>query len=308
MQSKMKQMHQKKDKINNIRSKYDTENKIKVSIKTLIEKKRSVMTKSQCALADFVQDNIDNIGFLTYSEISTKSGVSEASFIRFLRVLGFNGFADFKESLIEHIKNKTSPGIQMRETIAQIHKKENVYRNALSIDAAMLKEVEENWSEENSQKAVMLIKKARRIYVAGFGISRSVVEFIDFRFNRIGYPVVPLTIGGAEIVEKLFSADSRDVIISIGFFRPHREISIIYKIAGEKQIPIIALTDSFASPLADGAEIVLHARRGPREIITSLVAPMAVANIISLALAFDDENRAVHSFSDLDRIKNEFNL
>jgi hypothetical protein len=35
---------------------------------------------------------------------------------------------------------------------------------------------------------------------------------------------------------------------------------------------------------------------------------MAVANIMSLALAIDDENRALDSFSDLEKIKNEFNL
>ncbi len=278
------------------------------SINSLIEKNRSDMTRSQCSLADFVLENIDDIGFLTYSEISRRSGVSEASFIRFLRMLGFNGFADFKESLKEHVRNKTAPSIRMKETISQIKKKENVFKNALNIDKAMLREVEDLWSEENTDKAVKLLKNARRIYAAGFGISRSVVEFISFRFNRLGYSVIPMTIGGAEVVEKLFNACSKDVIISIGFFRPHREISIIYKIAEEKKIPIIALTDSFASSLTEGAEVVLHARRGPREIITSLVAPMAVANILSLALAIDDGNKAIHSFSDLEKVKNEFNL
>lgn len=306
LQSKMKQILHKIGKIIIMRSKSNI--KPVKNLNALIEKNRSIMTKSQCALADFVLENIDDVGFLTYSEISKRSGVSEASFIRFLRMLGFGGFAEFKESLKQHIKAKTSPSIRMKETISKIQKKENVYKNALSIDMAMLREVEENWSEKDTEKAVSMIKNARRIYVAGFGISRSVVEFINFRFNRLGYPVVPLTIGGAEIVEKLFSANSSDIIITIGFFRPHREISIIYTIAGEKGIQIIALTDSFASPLAEGADVVLHARRGPREIITSLVAPMAVANILSLALAIDDENRALDSFSDLEKIKNEFNL
>lgn len=278
------------------------------SISSLIEKNRFDMTRSQSSLADFVLENIDDIGFLTYSEISRRSGVSEASFIRFLRMLGFKGFADFKESLKEHVRNKTAPSIRMKETISQIKKKENVFKNALNIDNAMLREVEDLWSEENADKAVKLLKNARRIYAAGFGISRSVVEFISFRFNRLGYPVIPMTIGGAEVVEKLFNATDKDVIISIGFFRPHREISIIYKIAEEKKIPVIALTDSFASPLTEGAEVVLHARRGPREIITSLVAPMAVANILSLALAIDDGNKAIHSFSDLEKVKKEFNL
>jgi GDP-D-mannose dehydratase len=84
---------------------------------------------------------------------------------------------------------------------------------------AMLREGRKNWSEKDTEKSCLMIKNARRIYVAGFGISRSVVEFITFRFNRLGYRLSP-HIGGAEIVEKLFSANSSDIIITIGCFRP----------------------------------------------------------------------------------------
>jgi DNA-binding MurR/RpiR family transcriptional regulator len=110
------------------------------------------------------------------------------------------------------------------------------------------------------------------------------------------------------VVERLFSATKEDVIITIGFFRPHREMEIIYSLAKKRGISIITITDSFASPLTKGASIVFHARRGPRETLTSLVAPMSVANILSIALASVDQNRALASFSELDEMKNEYDL
>ncbi len=282
--------------------------KAKLSISTIIEKKKMKMTKSQIKLADYILENIDEVCFLTYSQISSMSGVSEASFIRFLRFLGFEGFSEFKELLKENLKNKISPSIRMKETITKIENKENLFKNIIKIDRAMLDEVEENLSEEKIKNAVIKIKKAKRIFIAGFGISRGVVDFLDFRFNRLGYLSVPIIIGGAEVIEKLYSADINDVIIVIGFFRPHKEMSMIYKIAKERKMPIIALTDSFSSPLKEGADIVLHARRGPKEFVTSLSAPMAVANILSLILAYTDEDKAIDSFSKLESLKDDFNL
>ena len=168
--------------------------------------------------------------------------------------------------------------------------------------------IQENLSQDTIKKAGKIISKGRRIYVIGFGISRGIVDFLDFRLNRMGYPVTTITIGGAEVVEKLFSANEKDVIIAIGFFRPHKEIGISFDIAHEKNIPVISITDSFSSPLARGAAVVLHARRGPKEFITSLVAPMAVANIITLTLAMEDKEKSIHSFHELEGMKDKYNL
>ncbi len=279
-----------------------------MNVKAIIEKNKKNMTNAQLQLADFILDNFDDINYLTYSKISNRAGVSEASIIRFLRFLGFQSISDFKERVKENIKRKTLPSIRMKDTVERIEKKENICENLLNIDRAMLDEIQENLSQDTIKKAGKIISKARRIYVIGFGISRGIVDFLDFRLNRMGYPVTTITIGGAEVVEKLFSANEKDVIIAIGFFRPHKEIGISFDIAHEKNIPVISITDSFSSPLARGAAVVLHARRGPKEFITSLVAPMAVANIITLTLVMEDKEKSIHSFHELEGMKDKYNL
>ncbi len=279
-----------------------------MNLNVLIEQKKPQMTKSQLALAEFVMENLHDVGFMTYAELSRKTGVSEASIIRFFRILGLNSVSEFKELLKETIKQKTSPVIRLRETVNQIEDKKDVCKNLLNIDIAMISEIEENLSESKLRKAVHIIGKARKIYIIGFGISRGIVDFLDFRLNRLNYPCIPVKNGGAEIVEKLFSASNDDIIIAIGFFRPHREINIAYNIAKKKKIPIIAITDSFSSPLAEHANLVLHARRGPKEFLTSLVAPMAVANILTIMLAFEDKEKSIESYTELEAMKEKYNL
>ncbi len=274
----------------------------------IIEQKKSHMTKSQRVLAEYIRENIHDVGFMTYAELSKKTGVSEASIIRFFRMLGFDGVSEFKTHLKETIIRRPTPVIRIKETVSKIENNENVCKNLLNVDIAMLYEIEEHLSEDAIHSAVRLIKDARRIYIIGLGISRSIVEFLDFRFNRLNYPVVPVKNGGAELIERLFSSDKRDVIIVIGFFRPHKEIDITFRIAKEKGIRVIAITDSFSSPLAEKADIVLHARRGPKEFLTSLVAPMAVANILTIVLALEDKEKSVQSYTELEGMKEKYNL
>jgi len=279
-----------------------------MNLQKVIEQMKPQMTKSQFALAEYIMENLHDVGFMTYAELSKKTGVSEASIIRFFRFLGLNGVSEFKELLKETIKQKPSPVIRLKETVAKIEDKKDVCKNLLNIDKAMLYEIEENLSEEKLKKAVHVIRKARKIYIIGFGISRGIVDFLDFRLNRLNYPSIPVKIGGAEIVERLFGSSVDDILIAIGFFRPHKEIDIAFTIAKEKGIPIIAITDSFSSPLAEKANIVLHARRGPKEFLTSLAAPMAVANILTIMIALEDKNRSIASYMELEAMKEKYNL
>ena len=64
----------------------------------LISKIQSMnLTKTEKVIADYILDNINNIGLSTVTDISLKLGVSDTSIIRFIRLLGFAGFADFKK-------------------------------------------------------------------------------------------------------------------------------------------------------------------------------------------------------------------
>ena len=217
------------------------------------------MTKGQRKLADYILQNSQDMAFLTSAELSSRTGVSEATIIRFFRFLGFTGFSDFKESLQQSIKNKITPTAKMKETVEKIKNKENVFTNLLNIDRAMLDEVAENCLEQNIQSAVQYIKKAKRIFIIGLGVSKAVADFLEFRLHRLKYTVVTITGGGEEVVDKLMSCTGDDVVIGTGFFRTRREVMVAFDIVRQKNTPRIAITDSYSSPLANNSDVVLYA-------------------------------------------------
>jgi len=266
------------------------------------------MSKKQLKLANYILENTEDTAFLTSAKLGEKTGVSEATVIRFAQFLGFSGFRDVKKSLQQIIKQKITPQVKMTETIERIKNKENVFFNLLSIDKAILDEVNRNCSEKNIKRAVEYLRKARIIYIIGLGISKAIVSFLEFRLNRLGYNVMAITSGGEEVVDKLMGIFREDIIVGIGFFRPHKELLAALDIAKQKKVPIIAITDSELSPIAVNADVVLNAKRGPAELMTSLVAPMSVANILILTLAMEDKKKSVDSFVKLDKAKEKYHL
>ena len=266
------------------------------------------MSKRQLKLAKYILGNTEETAFLTSAKLGEKAGVSEATVIRFAQFLGFSGFKDIKESLQQAIKEKITPQIKMRETVERIKNKENVFCNLLNIDKAILDEVSRNCSEKNIKRAVEYLGKARIIFIIGLGISKAIVDFLEFRLNRLGYNIMAITSGGEEVVDKLMGISRKDIVVGIGFFRPHKELIAALDLVKQKKVPIIAITDSELSPIAADADVVLNAKRGPAELMTSLVAPMSVANILILTLVMKDKNRSIDSFAKLDKLKERYNL
>jgi len=132
----------------------------------------------------------------------------------------------------------------MRETVERIKNKENVFNNLLNIDKAILDEVNRNCSEKNIKKAAEYLGKARIIYIIGLGISKAIVDFLEFRLNRFGYNTMAITGGGEEVIDKLMGISQKDIIIGIGFFRPQKELLAALDLVKQKKIPIITITDS----------------------------------------------------------------
>ena len=266
------------------------------------------MSKRQLKLAKYIMENTEETAFLTSKKLGKKAGVSEATVIRLAQFLGFSGFKDIKKNLQQVIKEKLTPQVKMRETVERIKNKENVFHNLLSIDKAVLEDTGHNCSEKNIKKAVEYVKNARIVYIVGLGISKSIVDFLEFRLNRLGYNVIPITDGGEEVIHKLMGISQKDMLICIGFFMSHKELMVALDIVKQKKIPVVAIADSEFSPTAANAEVVLKARRGPAELITSLVAPMLAANILVLTLVMEDKEESIDSFARLDELKKRYNL
>ena len=55
------------------------------------------LTRTDAEIAEYILANLNTIGFQTSTSLAEAIGVSDTSVIRFIRKLGFKGYADFRE-------------------------------------------------------------------------------------------------------------------------------------------------------------------------------------------------------------------
>ena len=52
------------------------------------------LTKTDRRIADYILEHMDSMGFQTLTSLSIEIGISDTSIIRFIRKLGFRGYAE----------------------------------------------------------------------------------------------------------------------------------------------------------------------------------------------------------------------
>ena len=66
----------------------------------LVRKIQSMtLTRTDAEIAEYILAHLSTIGFQTSTTMAEEIGVSDTSVIRFIRKLGFKGYADFRSEM-----------------------------------------------------------------------------------------------------------------------------------------------------------------------------------------------------------------
>ncbi len=257
------------------------------------------LTKSEKRIANYLRKNQEESAFLSAGEIADQLGLSEATWVRFARALGFSSYPAMRSLLQEAFRRRVTHSARLRGRLEDLRQGGDIFERLIVSEIDYLSHALETVDRDALQKSVELIQNCERVYVFGAGPSISLANLMDVRLHRFGYNVIPLTTGGREVLEPLLLLTNRDLLFMICFFDVSPTQQMILEYANEVKCPIILLTDTLGSIIGDKADVVLTAKRGPMAEFHSLVVPMTIINTILLALA--NENRD-HVMTNLDRL------
>lgn len=226
---------------------------------------------------DFMIRNRRSACYLTSNEIAAELDASPSSVVRLAKKLGYENFAAMRRALqketaeeepwsamVPHEKIKLYENLPDREILAAYSA--NIMKN-LTIDAGA----------DTGQKiidAAGMILKARRVYIAGFrscaGFARSAAVMLSCIRPGVSVP-------GAErpLVDSLIDMQPDDVMIVISFSRYSSDAALAARMAQDAGAPVIAMTDSYAAPVADGAAKVIISSSGSMGFFDSYISFMA---------------------------------
>lgn len=273
-----------------------------------IKKSMPKLSKGQKLIANYILEHYEKAVFLTAAKLGTIVGVSESTVVRFANELGYDGYPRFQEALEELVKSKLTAMQRLEVTTDRIDT-EHVLKSVLQTDQEKIAYTIEQIDEEVFEQAIDKIIHADTIYILGVRSCAGLASFLGFYFNII-FPRVRVinTNSISEIFEIIHHIGSNDVIIGISFPRYSKRILKALEYARSKKAGVIAITDSYISPIAQYAEQTLIGRSEMISFVDSLVAPLSIINAIIVAVSLRKKDEISANLDNLETVWMEYEV
>lgn len=201
------------------------------------------LTKLEKKVALYVNENLDDICYMSINDLASLCGVGETTILRFCKRLGFSGYYEFKQQVILCIQKNKKIKKEDKETILNRIEK-MVSETSQLVDNSKLEDV------------CNIIMKARTIYMFGSGFSGLTALAAQMRFASLGYKAI----AARENYLKVLYAnmiDENDVVIGFSISGEDTSTVETIKLAKTNSSTIIVFTNHENSTLAKLADIIL---------------------------------------------------
>jgi len=244
-----------------------------------IRKKYPALTEVLKKIADYILNNHEEATYLSISDLARKIEVSESMITKFTRLLGFNGFQEFKISLARtSSQSKTDEiifgEISLDEDVKSICKK--IYHN--NIDALM--DSLSILDYDDVERAAEIILTARKVDLYGSGSSSVATLNAWMRFYRLGIMCFSYRDSHSQGVSASLLQEC-DVAIGVSNSGMSADIVKALEIAKQCGASTICITNYDNTPITQYADIKLFtATRDSTDFCESLHSRIAELSLI----------------------------
>lgn len=258
----------------------------------LVRKIQSMtLTRTDAEIAEYILAHLSTIGLQTSTTMAEEIGVSDTSVIRFIRKLGFKGYADFRSEMnartarqIDRAQPDLTPGEKYLRTL------EHLGSSSLISDVSQytLNNLQKSYAQLDQgtvEQIVDILLSSDRKYIAGFRGTACCAQYMASKLLFLTPHVVPILHADATAVENLLDITERDCLFLYSFPRYSEIARPLMEIARESGAKVILMTDRRTSPLANKADVVVTAQVDGLGFTNSYVAPLSLSEVILLSVS-----------------------
>jgi DNA-binding MurR/RpiR family transcriptional regulator len=272
----------------------------------IIASKIPQMSKSQVKIAKYILENPNVVPFFTVGKLAEKTGVSEATIVRFANFLGYSGYPELQQNM-QHSVQKQLTTVERLQMSHHIYEQEKGVYDIFQDDLQNIKSTMEQLDLNAFKQAVNSILKADRIFIAANRSAMSLGIFLHY-YLQIILNNVHILESVETAVERTFDLNEKDVVIGISFSRYTNSTIKMLSYGKMKRAKTIAITDNLLSPLVPNADIVLTASSQMPTFIDSFVAPLSLINALITFIGKEKMNDIQTKLETLEEIWDHFGI
>lgn len=251
----------------------------------------SGMTEAQKKVADYIISNSFDIAFVTVEQLAACAGTSTTTIMRLMTYLGYSGYSDFQKSLRENLRDRVNPKTRLEANIRDIAQTD-LWEQCYEKQIRNIEKTFENLPSETLNQISQKIAQARRIYVASARGGSMVAEYLHLFLSRMfGNSVWVKSDFVAGWSTMLPDMSQEDVVIAISFPRYAKSLVNFASAAKQRNAYIVAITDSYSSPLSVFSATLLPCACGSLGFHNSPVSAMLLADCLINVTSIQNSSR-----------------
>ncbi|WP_228550691.1 MurR/RpiR family transcriptional regulator [Endozoicomonas sp. OPT23] len=242
------------------------------------------LSKRLKQVAEFALSNPNDMALETIAIIARKAEVQPSTLIRFAKFFGYDGFTEMQRIFKGRLASQSDYKARIKAFAPEGENPTGLYDDFFEGSISSLEELRNQLDPETLNQAIEQLKNADTVYLAGYRRAFPVAAYFQYAFSHLDKKVVLLHGLGGMLEEQARVMSQSDVLLAISFREHSEEVISLVKSAGEKEVPVIAVTDSGLGPIASKASICLEVKDAKVQGFRSLSATMCLALILVVGL------------------------
>jgi DNA-binding MurR/RpiR family transcriptional regulator len=255
------------------------------SIKSRINGLVDTLSPKQKQIARFILDDPYFTSFASANELGKKNNTTAATVVRFSQTLGYEGYSQLQDALRSELPQYMTTSARMQKRMSAQKPPTSNAQQVFYTDIKNIERMASNVSDQNLNAALDAILKARRIWVIGAGLSYAPAAFLTHSLKVMGFDALGIQREVLQSAVDISRIRPDDLMIAIDLWRYVRMTVNAVSQAKKIGTPVIAITDSIVSPLAQMADISFEIAAEGIVHSLSVTALMSLLNVFIAMLA-----------------------
>lgn len=245
-------------------------------------------TATERKIADYILENKEYVISSSAQKLAVQIETSAAAIVRFSKRIGYDGFTHLK---VELAKDRSEDDEGFDNIIRQSDSIQTLVKKLEYENQTTFKNTYSLLNAKNLEMAIEKANKAKRIFIFGIGGSGIVASDLYQKLVRINVNVIYHQDFHLQI-SALTHAEKDDVSIALSYSGETKEIISAQKIAYEKGLCTISITQTGRTPLDRYSDFVFNIPKEEAELrlgsIASRFSMFALTDLIYLGIARKD--------------------
>lgn len=272
-------------------------------IKARIKESLSKLSDNQKIIANYIIENPEIIALSSIRDLESTLGTSKTTIVRLTQALGYSGFQELKGELLSAMRRELDPIHRFKSRLNHNDVGEDGIAQIADQTMRNINTSLELFNQEDFNKALAMIKKAKTIHTMGVAISSHLAEITAYLFKRVTLDARAMTYGAMNFSEQIINMSDQDLIIAFSF-PPYSDPTIkAAEYAREKDLNLIAVTDKPTSQIVAYSDLFFQVAVHGDTMANSIMAPLVLIYAMAAQIGLQLKQQTIRTIESIEHVR-----